>query len=81
MLARLRELNKPVQAAIVRLAKALYGSARTANQQRVALAIVDIPYGAVRRYLVAGTSPPTYLRPYVERAIRAALHTNDEGRP
>lgn len=73
LLARLRELNCPVERAVARLARRLYDSDGVAARQLVALAVIDIPYGAVRRYLVAGNAPPAGLRPHLERAIRAAL--------
>jgi AcrR family transcriptional regulator len=70
---RLRELNQPLERAIGRLAREVYGADTAAARQLVALAAVDVPYGAVRRYLIAGRPPPGELRPHVERAIRAVL--------
>src|SRR5499433_1460717 len=70
---RLRELNEPIERAIAHLARGVYGTDTAAARQLVALAAIDVPYGAVRRYLIAGGSPPGELRPHVERAIRAVL--------
>jgi AcrR family transcriptional regulator len=70
---RLRQLNRPVESAVARLARDIYGTSSMACRQRVALAIIDIPYGAIRRFLIADTRPPDTLRPHVERAIRAVL--------
>jgi AcrR family transcriptional regulator len=70
---RLHKLNEPVECAIARLARDLYGTTSAGHRQRVALAVVDIPYGAIRRFLIAGTRPPQSLRPLVQRAICAVL--------
>jgi AcrR family transcriptional regulator len=70
---RLRELNQPIERAIGRLAREVYGADTPMGRQLVALAAVDVPYGAVRRYLIARRPPPGELRPHVERAIRAVL--------
>ena len=71
--ARLRDLNQPVQRVIARLAREICDTRSTAATNLIALAVIDIPHGAVRRYLIAGSSPPRTLRPHVERSIRAVL--------
>ena len=73
LIERLRELNRPIQDAITRIARGVCGTETAAARQLVALAVVDVPYGAVRRYLIAGGAPPPGLRPHVERAIRTVL--------
>lgn len=73
LLARVDVLNRPVARAIARLTRELYHSHGAAARELVALAVIDIPYGAVRRHLIAGATPPAALRPHVERAIRAVL--------
>ncbi len=73
LVARLRELNQPLERAVARLARELYGADTVAARELIALAVIDIPYGAVRRHLVAGVPPPYELRPHIERAIRAVL--------
>ena len=75
---RLRQLNLPLESAVARLARDIYGTSSISCQQQVALAIIDIPYGAIRRFLIADTRAPESLRPHVERAIRAVL---DSGPP
>ena len=69
----LRELNRPVEAAVVDLARALYGRATRSALDRVLLVVFDLPYGAVRRHLIAGAQPPERLRGDLERALRAAI--------
>jgi AcrR family transcriptional regulator len=69
----LRELNRPVEAAVARLARALHGRATPAAMGHVLLVVFDLPYGAVRRHLIAGVDPPQRLRADLERALRGAL--------
>jgi AcrR family transcriptional regulator len=67
------DVNRPVQAAIARLARRLYGSASADNVERTVCAVVDLPLGAVRRHLIAGTPLPRTLRGQLDAAVRAAL--------
>jgi AcrR family transcriptional regulator len=69
----LAELNEPVQRAIAALARRLYGNASAANVERTVCAVVDLPLGAIRRHLIAGSTPPRTLRGQLEAAVRAAL--------
>jgi AcrR family transcriptional regulator len=69
----LRELNRPVEVAVVELARALYGRASRAALDRVLLVVFDLPYGAVRRHLIAGAKPPERLRADLARALEAAI--------
>jgi hypothetical protein len=55
------------------LAYELYGTFSREHRRQVVLATVDIPHGAIRQFLIAGTPPPQNLRPLVEHAIRAVL--------
>jgi AcrR family transcriptional regulator len=66
-------LNRPVKRAVTDLAKRLYGRASAGAVERTLLAVFDLPYGAVRRHLIAGKAPPRGLRVDLERAISAAL--------
>jgi len=69
--AEVDALNAPALRAVVRLARRIYGAGDDAVE-RVALAVVDLPYGAVRRHLPRGPIPPE-LTPRLERAVRAVL--------
>jgi AcrR family transcriptional regulator len=73
----LEELNRPVEAAVVALARRLYGRPTRAALNRTLLAVFDLPYGAVRRYLITGTKVPAGLRGDLGRAVEAVL---DDGR-
>lgn len=70
---QLDSLNEELGAAIAALARRLHGRAGTAALERVLLAVVDLPLGAVRRHLVAGAPLPKGLPAQLEAAVRAAL--------
>jgi AcrR family transcriptional regulator len=69
----LEELNRPVEAAVVSLARRLYGRPTRAALNRTLFAVFDLPYGAVRRYLIAGTKIPAGLGDDLARAVEAVL--------
>jgi AcrR family transcriptional regulator len=69
----LRALNRPVETAVQDLARAIYGRATRAAVDRVILVVFDLPYGAVRRHLIAGSTPPERLRAVLERALASAI--------
>jgi AcrR family transcriptional regulator len=73
LVERLRALNRPVARVVGRLAGQLFGHPSAPARELVTLAVFDLPYGAVRRHLLAGATPPPEHRAYVERAIRAVL--------
>ncbi|WP_394836835.1 TetR/AcrR family transcriptional regulator [Pendulispora rubella] len=69
----LRALNEPVLRAVRRLGADI--ASASAPLDAVLLAVIDLPYGAVRRYLVRGHAPPPVLRPALESAVRAVLQS------
>jgi hypothetical protein len=73
LVERLRALNRPVERLIGRLARQLFGQASAQARELITLAVFDLPYGSVRRHLLAGAAPPAAHRTYVELAIRAVL--------
>jgi AcrR family transcriptional regulator len=76
----LKELNRPLERAVVDLARRLYGKATRAAVNRTLLAVFDLPYGAVRRYLLAGARLPRGLRGDVERAVAAVIAGGEQDR-
>jgi AcrR family transcriptional regulator len=70
---QLTDLNRPLQAALGELAGRLFGSATGDALERTAFAVVDIPIGATRRHLIAGSPLPRTLRGQLAAAVRAAL--------
>ena len=71
--AELDELNARVSERLAELARRLFGNAGPIALERTAFAVVDVPHGAVRRHLEAGTPLPSPLRAWIEAAVRAAL--------
>jgi AcrR family transcriptional regulator len=71
--ASLQELNRPLETALLELARRLHGRATRAAVEQTTFAVIDLPLGAVRRHLIAGTALPSSLRPQLEAAVRAAL--------
>ena len=69
----LAELNRPVKQAVVTLANRLYGKRTRRALDHTLLAVFDLPYGATKRHLVAGTKLPVGLRRDLEIAVRAVL--------
>ena len=69
----LATLNKPVERAVVELARRLYGSRSRAALDRTLLAVFDLPYGATRRHLISGKPLPAGLREDLRSAIAAVI--------
>jgi AcrR family transcriptional regulator len=69
----LLDLNEPLQAALIDLARRLFGAVSDETVERTVCAVIDIPQGAVRRHLLAGSALPLGLREQLEAAVRAAL--------
>ncbi len=76
----LEELNRPVEAALRTLARRLFGRADAAALRRTTFAAVDLPQGAIRRYLVAGRPVPRAVADDLETAVRATLAALDAAR-
>ncbi len=69
----LRVLNRPLEQAVSALSKRLYGKRTRAALDRALLIVFDLPYGAVRRHLIAGRPLPSTLRDDLETAVRALV--------
>jgi AcrR family transcriptional regulator len=69
----LAELNRPVERAVVALAKRLYGTRSRRALDRTLLVVFDLPYGASRRLLIEGRSLPRGLRSDLETAVRRVI--------
>lgn len=69
----LGELNRPVERAVVALARRLYGTRARPALDRTLLIVFDLPYGAARRHLNQGMRLPRGLKGDLETAIDAVL--------
>ena len=67
------ELNREMERAIRGFTRRLFGRVTSADLQRVAFALIDVPYGASRRYLLAGRPPPPTLDQLLLRTLRCTL--------
>lgn len=70
--AELRDLNRPVESLIRQIADEIYGQHDETTTETVLLAVMDLPYAAVRRHLRAGTDPAAH-RDQVLAGVRAIL--------
>jgi len=68
----LATLNQPVEELARQLCRELYGRVTPAGVERVVLAVVGLPYTAVRRRLLQNRNPDG-LWPLVEQGARAIL--------
>ena len=73
VMAELEELNRPIERAIGALTRRLFGRTGRPWIEQTALAVFDLPNGALRRHLLSGARPPAALRAPLTRAVRAAL--------
>jgi len=72
--AQLDARNAPLQAAVARIARALYGRADARAIDRVTRAVVDVPTAAVRRHVrEGGHKLPAWLAADVAAAARTLL--------
>jgi AcrR family transcriptional regulator len=71
--AELEQLNEPVKAVLVDLARRLYGRASRRSLDRVILVTFDLPHGALRRPLASGEKLSPQRREALETAVRAVL--------
>ncbi len=66
-------LNMPLEAALGGFRRRLAAAGASANATDVAFALVDVPYAAVRRSLIAGTAPPRRVDELVRLTCRTVL--------
>ncbi|HSS09279.1 MAG TPA: TetR/AcrR family transcriptional regulator [Acidimicrobiales bacterium] len=69
------ELNQGLEQAVRDFTKRRFGRVTPGRLQRVAFALIDVPYGGSRRYLLAGRPPPLSLDDLVLRACDCTLLT------
>lgn len=70
---RARLVNREADAAIADFTRRHFGRGTPANLRRARFAIIDVPYGALKRHVEAGEVPPPYLDDLVRRACAAVL--------
>lgn len=70
---QLADLNRPLARALTTLARRLFGHATKGSIEATIAATSDIPLGALRRHLIAGSRLPPGLRGQIRAAARAVL--------
>jgi AcrR family transcriptional regulator len=73
LLTELAQINKPLRTGVAALARRLYGRATKETIEWTSCAVIDLPQGAIRRHLVAGTRIPDSVPAQLRAAIPAAL--------
>ncbi|MFI1382832.1 TetR/AcrR family transcriptional regulator [Embleya sp. NPDC020886] len=72
-------LNEAVASALRSYTRARFGRVTPAALERVAFALVDIPYAAIRTHLAAGRTPPASIEGIALTASRAVLGSGSSG--
>ena len=70
---RLEAMNAPLRKAVQRLARALHGRAGSREVGRVTLAVIDLPYAAIRRHARGDGQIPAWLEDEVAAISRELL--------
>jgi AcrR family transcriptional regulator len=73
LLTELAEINEPLRTGVAVLARRLYGRVTKETIEWTTCAVIDLPQGAIRRHLVAGTRIPNSVPAQLRAAIPAAL--------
>ena len=69
----LASLNDPLKAAIRSFVRRRFGSVTKANLEMTSFALLDVPYAAVRRYLITGNPPPPSVDDLIARTVGCIL--------
>jgi AcrR family transcriptional regulator len=69
----LKELNRPIERAVKNLVRRLPEAVPAPAPGAVSFALIDVPYGAVRRHLAAGKPPPAAVDRLVELTCDCVL--------
>jgi AcrR family transcriptional regulator len=69
----LATLNDPLKAAIRSFVRRRFGSVTKANLEATSFALLDVPYAAVRRYLITGNPPPPSVDDLIARTVTCIL--------
>lgn len=69
----LATLNDPLKAAIRSFVRRRFGSVTNTNLELTSFALLDVPYAAVRRYLITGNPPPPSVDNLIARTVSCIL--------
>jgi AcrR family transcriptional regulator len=71
--AELATLNDAIKAGVRGFVRRRFGSVTKANLDVTSFALLDVPYAAVRRYLINGSPPPPSVDDLIARTVRCIL--------
>ena len=71
--AELAQLNDGLLGALCDFTHRRYGQVTGEGLEAVTFALIDVPYAAVRRHLIAGTAPPRMVDDLVQRVVAEVL--------
>jgi AcrR family transcriptional regulator len=77
--SELSELNSELYKSVREFTRRRFGRVTAAQLQTVAFCLVDVPYAACRRYLLARTPPPPIVDNLVKRACECTLALDIRG--
>lgn len=69
----LATLNDAIEAGVRSFVRRRFGSVTKANLEVTSFALLDVPYAAVRRYLIKGSPPPPSVDDLIARTVRCIL--------
>lgn len=75
---RAEELARDLDDGIKGFTQRLFGEVGGENIQKVTFSLIDVPSGAVRRYLQMGKIPPAAIDLFIENTYRTILGDHDE---
>ncbi len=79
LVERAGALRPQLGAALRAYCKRLFGAATKANLQRCRFALLDMPFGAVKPYVVDGSKPPPLVDELIRTSCMAALAGGNSG--
>jgi AcrR family transcriptional regulator len=68
-----KTLQKQVTSLLSRMSVRLFGNQGAEARQTTTFALVDVPYSAVRRYVMAGEKPPPFIDSLIAKAYQALV--------
>ena len=71
--AELATLNDAIKAGVRGFVRRRFGSVTKANLDVTSFALLDVPYAAVRRYLINSSPPPPSVDDLIARTVRCIL--------
>jgi AcrR family transcriptional regulator len=74
-----RLLMRGLDEGIIDFTISRFGGVSEKMLQRTVLALIDVPYAAVRRYLQQGVPPPTFIDDMIEEICHVIVGGDDEG--